>query len=83
MNAWVVVSVYGLVLLCAVALLYRFRHAAWYWHVLSVAAAAGVAMMPPPSMWQGPVVDVVTGSLFLLLFIWGVGALVFLHPLRH
>jgi hypothetical protein len=64
----------------ALALLYLF-HAHWYWHVLSVVAALGIGVLPPdmipvPATW-GTLRDMIIGSAFLFLMVWGLGAPIF------
>lgn len=78
MNSVLVMLVYGAALLVALALLYFF-HASWYWHVLSVAAALALGLLPLPSEWRIP--DLLVGFVFVLLFAWGLAAPFF--PQRH
>jgi len=75
-----VLLIYGAMAILALALLYFF-HANWYWHVLSVVAALGIGMMPPgmipvPAEW-GPARDIILGSLFTFLVIWGIATPLF------
>lgn len=74
-NIWVVL-LYGVVVSLAVFLLWYFSAQAWYWHVLSLAAALALGLMPAPVGWQGPAFDVLFGSVFLFLIVWGVGGMV-------
>lgn len=76
MNLWVVVSVYGTAFLLALALLY-IRHTAWYWHVIAVAAALALGLTPFPDGLRPP--DLLTGFVFVFLFLWGIGEIV-IHP---
>lgn len=69
---WVVVA-YALALALALYLLFHFKAQTWYWHLLSVALALGIGLMPPRPDWQGPVWDLIFGSTFLLLLVWGLG----------
>jgi hypothetical protein len=75
MSIWVIL-LYGAILGVVLFFLYHFGPQAWYWHALSVAAALGLGLMPPPQRWQGAAFDVLMGSGFLLLFAWGVGGFV-------
>jgi len=75
MSFTVVVLVYASALGLALLMLYLFKAQAWYWHLLSLAAAFGVGLMPPPAGWQGPVVDLLFGTVFIFLLVWGVGGL--------
>ncbi len=73
MNFYLVVLVYACSFLLAVVLLYLF-HTAWYWHVLSIAAALVIGLWPPPAPLAGrPVFDLLVGFLFIFLFVWGIG----------
>jgi hypothetical protein len=65
---------FGSAILLALALLYAF-HARWYWHVLSILAALAIGLTPPPERWRPP--DLLVGSVFLFLFVWGLGAPLF------
>jgi hypothetical protein len=65
---------FGSAILLALALLYAF-HARWYWHVLSILAALAIGLTPPPERWRPP--DLLVGSVFLFLFVWGLGAALF------
>ena len=72
--------IYGAMAVLALALLYFF-HANWYWHVLSVVVALAIGMMPPnmipvPAEW-GATRDIILGSLFTFLVIWGIAAPLF------
>ncbi len=73
MSTTVVLLVYAAATGLALLLLYMFKAQAWYWHLLSLAAAFGVGLMPPPAGWQGPAVDLMFGSAFIFLLVWGVG----------
>ncbi len=75
-----VLLIYGAAAILALTLLYCF-HASWYWHVLSVVVALIIGMMPPdmipvPMEW-GMTRDILLGSLFTFLVIWGLGAPLF------
>ena len=64
----------------ALALLYLL-HARWFWHVLSVVAALAIGLLPPgmipiPAAW-GMARDMIVGSVFLFLIVWGLGAPLF------
>ena len=64
----------------ALTLLYCF-HARWYWHVVSVAAALAIGLLPPemipiPPAW-GVSRDLIVGCVFLFLIVWGLGAALF------
>jgi hypothetical protein len=72
MSIWAIL-LYAAIFAAALYLLYHFKAQAWYWHGLSIAAALGIGLMPAPVGWQGPTYDVLFGSVFLLLFIWGLG----------
>jgi hypothetical protein len=69
LATWVFVA-YGVSVALALLLVYLF-HCRWYWHVLSVLAALGVGLTPPVSGFEGPARDMVYGSAFLFLLVWG------------
>ncbi len=77
-TIWVVL-VYAVALAVALFILFRFRSLAWYWHLLAVIAALGLGLMTPPPGWQGPIVDLTLGGVFLLLVVWGVGGFMLRH----
>jgi hypothetical protein len=80
-GIWVVLA-YGVALALALFLLYWYGSMAWYWHVLSAAVALGLGLVPPPVAWQGPTFDLMLGSVFILLIVWGVGG-VLIHGTGH
>jgi hypothetical protein len=79
MNPFVVLTVYGTAFLVALWLVY-IRHAAWYWHVLAVAAAVALGLTRFPDGMRPP--DLLTGFVFVFLFMWGVGEAA-VHPYHH
>ena len=66
-------------------LLHQFHSRSWYWHVLSVAAAVGVGMIPIPQARQTAGWDLVFGFFCVALLVWGVGGLLptFHHREKH
>ncbi|HTT64694.1 MAG TPA: hypothetical protein VMG35_22740 [Bryobacteraceae bacterium] len=70
MSTALVYVVYGFAFVLALLFVYLF-HARWYWHVLSVLAALAVGLSPPLPGWDGPSRDLVYGSVFLFLMVWG------------
>jgi hypothetical protein len=67
-----------------VALLYFLRAHAWYWHALSIALALALGLTPMPSDWSNPRTDLVIGSVFLFLLVWGAAAPLFRgHRVMH
>lgn len=79
--------IYGAAAVLALVLLYCF-HAHWYWHVMSVVVALVIGMMPPdmipvPAAW-GTMRDIILGSIFTFLVIWGIAAPLFVrHHQAH
>ena len=73
MSTWAVVA-YACAALLAVVLLRVRGPAAWYWHVLSLAAALAVGLTPIPPRWNTPQTGLVIGSLFVFLLFWAVAA---------
>jgi len=77
----VVFAAYAAAFFVALWLLYRW-HLSWYWHVLAVALALGVGLIPTPAPFVGSrVFDLVVGCLFVFLITWGLGE-IFMHG-RH
>ena len=68
-TTWVFAA-YGASVIVALLLVYLF-HNRWYWHVLSIAAALGVGLTPPLPGLDGAFRDMVYGSVFLFLMVWG------------
>lgn len=75
MSGTLVMLVYAFALALPVMLLYFFKPAAWYWHLLSCAAALAIGLMPPPAGWKGPAFDLLFGGVFLFLMAWGIGGI--------
>jgi hypothetical protein len=70
---WVILA-YGFAALLALALLYLSGPKAWYWHVLSGAAALAIGLMPIPAQWNTPQTGLIVGFFFVFLFVWAVAA---------
>ena len=85
MSDLVVALIYSLALAAAVYLLWRFSHVRWYWHVLAAAAALTIGFMPPLTAEATALYDMLIGTAFLLLIVWGIGEPVFkvFHIHRH
>jgi hypothetical protein len=77
MSTMLVYVVYGFSVALALFLVFLF-HARWYWHVLSVLAALAIGFSPPVRGWDGLTRDLVYGSVFLFLVVWGLA-----EPLVH
>jgi len=77
------VLVYVFAIGAPVLLLRHFHPQAWYWHVLAIAAAVAIGLMPNPLGWDNPAVDLVFGLVIVMLLVWGVGGLMFWQPHRH
>ena len=75
---WVILT-FGSSVVLALLALYFLHARAWYWHVLSVALAVTLGLTPLPAGWQSPSADLLVGSVFLLLIVWGLAAPVFHH----
>ena len=78
MASYIVILSYGAAVVAALALVYFF-HAHWIWHVLSICAAIGIGLTPVPEAYQGPRTDLVVGTVFVFLVVWGLGALFVRH----
>lgn len=72
-TTWVFLA-YGISAIVALLLLYFSGAKAWYWHVLSVAVALAIGLMPIPVKFNTPLGSLVVGCLFTFLLLWGVAA---------
>ena len=81
-NFWLVLA-YGCSVGLALFLLYYVHVRAWAWHIASVALAMFIGLIPNPFAWTRPTVDLMTGSLFTFLLIWGLGELAFHSEAHH
>jgi len=77
MPTAIVFAVYGCATFLALFLLYQFRATHWYLHALSLAIALVIGLMPIPAAWHVPVIELMFGAAFLLLFLWGICAPLF------
>ena len=75
------VLVFGTAFLLPLALLYWHRAKAWYWHVLSLALAVGIAMAPDPrgklpwvANWSENTFYLTIGFVCVFLAVWGLAA---------
>ena len=80
-----VFAAYGCATGLSVVLLYFWRAQAWYWHALSIGLALALGLTPMPSDWSNPPTDLMIGSAFLFLMVWGAAAPLFrshhaMHP---
>ena len=82
MFSIVAVLVYLLALVLPAFLLYCYGTMRWYWHLLTVAAAVGIGMIPMRPEWNRPEVDLAFGFVVIFLLVWGIGGLVIFHPHR-
>lgn len=73
MSTSIVLLAYLGAFLFAVLCMYLFGQVRWYWHVAAIIIALAMGLMPPVPGWQGPQFDILAGSLFIILFTWGVG----------
>ena len=60
-------------------LLYRFHSRSWYWHLLAVAVALTIGLMPSTSLLLTTAGTFLYGFVFFFLMVWGIGGLA---PLR-
>lgn len=82
MSTYWVLLVYAFALGLPLYLLWKFKPLAWFWHLVSCAAALALGLMPPPAGWQGPSWDLAFGGMFLFLMVYGVGGIV-MQGSRH
>ena len=87
MSSNLVALCYGSALLLALALLWHFGAKSWYWHLLSIAGALAIGLVPMPKELNTPQGTLCVGWVFTLLFIWGIAAPAFAwldhHPGLH
>ena len=83
MTIWATLAYAGAAAI-AILLLFAFRSLTWYWHVGSLVLATLVACVPYTQLGisDGPVVDLIIGSVILFLLVWGLGGLLF-RPFEH
>jgi hypothetical protein len=80
-TTWAMI-VYGFSAVLALLLLYAAGPRRWYLHVLSLAAALAVGLMPIPPKWNTPQMSIIIGFTFFFLFLWGIAAPLFLKRRR-
>ncbi len=83
MFTMLAVLVYLLAIAVPIYLLYLFGSQAWYWHVLSIAAAIALGLVPTPPQWKSSLVDMAFGFALTFLLMWGAGGLVVFRPHEH
>ena len=83
MSTMLAILAYMAALAVPAFLLYHFGSYAWYWHILSLLAALGIGFMPTPAALANPVCELLTGIVFVVLLIWGVGGLIAFRPHRE
>ena len=85
MSGILVMLIYGVAVVLALALLYLFEPVHWYWHVLAFLVAMAIGLTPLPAAWHSPLNDALVGCAFLFLFTWAVCAPLFrkFHRERH
>jgi hypothetical protein len=76
MENVVAALVYVLALAVPLLLLHRFHAASPAWHLLAIAAAIGIGLIPGSPTLNSLAATYVTGFLFLALVVWGIGGLI-------
>lgn len=74
MSTMWVVGAYGASAILALLILFFSGAKAWYWHLLSVAAALVVGLTPIPASLNTPTASLIVGSVFTFLLLWGIAA---------
>jgi hypothetical protein len=69
-----VVAAYGASAVLALLVLFFKGAKAWYWHVLSVAAALVLGLTPIPPNINTPTTSLIVGTIFTFLLLWGIAA---------
>jgi hypothetical protein len=67
----------------AVYLLYRFHSHSWFWHALAIAAALSLGFVQTPPEWKTKTFDLLFGSAFVFLLVWGIGGLLPINRHHH
>ena len=83
MSGIVAVLVYLVAMGLPIFLLYRFGTQSWYWHVLAIVTSVALGFVPVPDGLQKPGFDLLFGSLFIVLMIWGAGGLILYRKHEH
>jgi len=79
-----VLAAYACAASLPVVLLHFLRAQAWYWHALSIGFALALGLTPMPSDSSSPLTDLLIGSAFLFLLVWGAAAPLFRgHRVMH
>ena len=81
-TTWAMIA-YCCAAILAVLLLFFSGPKRWYWHILSLAAALAVGLMPIPVKYSTPQTSVAIGVLFVFLLLWGGAAPCFLKCRRR
>jgi hypothetical protein len=83
MPAILAILAYVVAIGIPVFLLQRFHSRHWFWHTLAIVAAVGLGFIPIPQDLQRPGHDLLFGSVFVALMIWGAGGLILYHTRGH
>jgi hypothetical protein len=84
MPTWLVFLVYGLAFSLAVYMDYRFPRIGWHWRAVAICFALAIGFTPPSAALNGPEFDLLVGSVFTFLFVWGISEAFFrLFRLPH
>ena len=85
MPAYAIILTYVIAFGLALALLRWFHgeHCHWYWHVAAILGAFAIGLVPPPSNWASPKLDLGIGFLFVFLIMWGAAGPIFRAHHHH
>ena len=72
-TMWVILT-FGSAAILALAFLYLSGPRAWYWHLLSLAAALAIGLTPIPARWNTPKANLIIGFFFVLFLLWALAA---------
>jgi hypothetical protein len=65
---------FGSAAILALAFLYMSGPKAWYWHLLSGAAALAIGLAPIPAKWNTSQTNLIIGFFFVLFSLWALAA---------
>jgi hypothetical protein len=77
---WLAFLIYTVAIGLPVLALFRFHSQAWYWHGLAIAIGLTLGFIPTPQEYKTAAFDLLFGSVFIALMVWGIGGLILYRP---